>query len=506
MGVTVDSPANTPAPPPSGDNVAKPDYLHYDTERNGYMNHFVAFSTGTTVTTPANLNPDRYQPYHIFTDVYRSRDGKILNGPNNFGSAGVDSTGLGAATSFAVGWVDSSDRFHPYSFLTGAFIYGYGEGKLDANTIQDRRIGTVFNEIPKGHKDMLVDPRTTRFSHIFKYFGQPSEFVGNNTLFPDKNKDWKANTCRPQGMGFQYIDNGGIYHGSGIYVTDWAYNNESGSAYYADPDGVVRPGDGLAGIPQTGDGMMLFTSNASPQDGSVYASGDSGGNVQHGRRPVILNRPFQSVGELGYAFRDLPFKSLDFFTTASADAGLLDVFSLEDSANVLSDRLESVVAGRINFNFSPSPVIAAVLEGAGKKDLDVNYNLSNESGLIATGLANYLKPDAGNSPLSNPADLVQVLGMDPNTRSGVVRNAYASSSDRGNKAYLEAPVRALANVSETRTWNLFIDVIAQSGQLSVNAAELDDFVVNGETRYWLHVAIDRYTGEVVAQRMEAVYE
>jgi len=46
--------------------------------------------------------------------------------------------------------------------------------------------------------------------------------------------------------------------------------------------------------------------------------------------PIILNRPFRNVAELGYAFRDLPWKTLDFFTDKSADAGLLDVFTIND--------------------------------------------------------------------------------------------------------------------------------------------------------------------------------
>ena len=31
-------------------------------------------------------------------------------------------------------------------------------------------------------------------------------------------------------------------------------------------------------------------------------------------------------------------------------------------------------------------------------------------------------------------------------------------------------------------------------------------VVEGEKRYWLHIAIDRFTGEVIDQQLEAVYE
>jgi hypothetical protein len=35
---------------------------------------------------------------------------------------------------------------------------------------------------------------------------------------------------------------------------------------------------------------------------------------------------------------------------------------------------------------------------------------------------------------------------------------------------------------------------------------LASFVVEGEKRYWLHVAIDRYTGQIVDQQLEAVEE
>ncbi len=83
---------------------------------------------------------------------------------------------------------------------------------------------------------------------------------------------------------------------------------------------------------------------------------------------------------------------------------------------------------------------------------------------------------------------------------------YVSSPDVGNKAYLEAPMRALSSITNTRTWNLMIDVIAQSGHLTPTATTLDNFVVEGEKRYWLHIAIDRYTGKIVDQQLEPVYE
>ena len=83
-----------------------------------------------------------------------------------------------------------------------------------------------------------------------------------------------------------------------------ADNLPGSTGYYLDPDGVTRKADGA--YHSGSDGLPLSPASAG--------------------RGIVLNRPFRSVGELGYAFRDLPFKSLDFFTVESADAGLLDVF------------------------------------------------------------------------------------------------------------------------------------------------------------------------------------
>ena len=81
-----------------------------------------------------------------------------------------------------------------------------------------------------------------------------------------------------------------------------------------------------------------------------------------------------------------------------------------------------------------------------------------------------------------------------------------TSADQSDKTRLEAPIRALAGTMNTRTWNLLIDIIAQSGHLTPTATTLDNFVVEGEKRYWLHIAIDRYTGKIIDQQLEPVYE
>ena len=107
------------------------------------------------------------------------------------------------------------------------------------------------------------------------------------------------------------------------------------------------------------------------------------------------------------------------------------------------------------------------------------------------------------SPLDNKSKLVATLGL-PLTI--LDKTNGLGLENRGAKCRREAVVRAVATMTQTRTWNLMIDVIAQSGRYPPNAASLAQFVVEGEKRYWLHIAIDRFTGEIIDQQLEAVYE
>jgi hypothetical protein len=89
------------------------------------------------------------------------------------------------------------------------------------------------------------------------------------------------------------------------------------------------------------------------------------------------------------------------------------------------------------------------------------------------------------------------------TRLAAVITGLPFRLDEENR---ESIARALTEVGQTRTWGLLIDIVAQSGRYPSTAAILEDFVVEGEKRYWLHVAIDRFTGEIIDQQLEAVYE
>ena len=67
-------------------------------------------------------------------------------------------------------------------------------------------------------------------------------------------------------------------------------------------------------------------------------------------------------------------------------------------------------------------------------------------------------------------------------------------------------------MTQTRTWNLMIDVIAQTGKYKPNAPDrtASNFIVEGEKRYWLHIALGRDLNggnvDVLGAQLEEVTE
>jgi hypothetical protein len=213
-------------------------------------------------------------------------------------------------------------------------------------------------------------------------------------------------------------------------------------------------------------------------------------------RPVMMNRPFRSVGEMGYAFRDQPFRTLSFSANNSPDAGLLDLFSVNDYTNSAGTR-----GGVVNLNSRQAPALAAVLTSTiGREDTPRdNAGTSPSPSPLASPAANNVATSLTSSSISTPVM----------NRAGLV-NLIANETGLGPtvpKTQRESIARALGEVDQTRTWNLFIDVIAQSGRYPPNATSFQNgFVVNGEQRYWVHVAIDRFTGQVIGKQIEVVNE
>lgn len=228
-------------------------------------------------------------------------------------------------------------------------------------------------------------------------------------------------------------------------------------------------------------------------------------------RPVIMNRPFRSVGEMGYAFRDEPFKTLDFSSANSPDAGLLDLFSVNDYGDPSSMR-----AGVISINSGEATALAAALGSTIKREDTSRVTASSVPSPIPQTLS---IAEANNTaigistntvPATNKAGLAALIG---NATAASASPSPSLLDTAVPKTQRESIARAFGEADQTRTWNLMIDVIAQSGRYPPNAASgpnttnpLANFVVDGEQRYWVHVAIDRFTGQVIDKQIEVVNE
>lgn len=311
--------------------------------------------------------------------------------------------------------------------------------------------------------------------------------------------------------------------------------------YYTDADSVVRramgahyatgPAPPPSPAPTPSPGLPLATSiNASatpiPQSQS---------------RPIVLNRPFKSVADLGYVFSGIPWRNLSMFTPESGFAKLLDVFCVNETAD-----LGGMEAGRVNLNTRQVPVIQAILTGAYRDELSASsssISMADASNLATVLVNRTTSTAAGKGPLSDVSELVgkwvspvvvgaaspaplstPAPGSTPNPVDGArsydgfsadisavfganpLPPATPSASDNNIARLREASVRALANCGQMRVWNLMIDVIAQSGRYGPNETDLNKFIVEGEQRYWVHVAIDRFTGQVINKQIEVVNE
>lgn len=349
----------------------------------------------------------------------------------------------------------------------------------------------------------------------------------------------------------------------------------TGPSYYADADGVVRRASGayvpysqnVAGQPSSANsvvglptvGIQGFQFNIpGPKPVTPATTGSSFPQAQS--RPLLLHRPFRSVAELGYVFRDLPWKNLDFFTPESGDAGLLDLFCVNEV-----DDPNGLVAGKVNLNTRQTPVLTAILAGAYVDDPKVsNATVGGLSPSAAKVIASALTartsdPDTVNyGPLQNISELIGKWksAIAPSPPSGVAYSPTQASVNAGvdlkasdgfkdgQASYIgfssatsgssgttprnlsdaltsgitdptlrtsitqiqrfrEAPIRALSAVGQTRVWNVMVDVIAQAGRASEGA---HSFTIQGEQRYWIHLAIDRFTGKVIDKQVEVVKE
>lgn len=281
--------------------------------------------------------------------------------------------------------------------------------------------------------------------------------------------------------------------------------------FFRDADGVLRR--------PTGAYVPSVNHDATTLVGLPMAT--PGGGNQRFNRPILLHRPFRSVGELGYVFSDTPWRNLDFFTPESGFSGLLDVFCIGES-----QRADAVIAGKVDLNTRQPKVLEALLTDAYRDERDGLFGYAGEAAMsqqsaatLAEALVARTTSSApGKGPLENLADLVGRFAPDAsNGFAGAPAPFDGFSKDFGVESGVnapanlverlrEAPVRALSSSGQVGTWNLMIDLIAQTGRYGPNASGVDAFTVEGERRLWVHIAIDRLTGKVIDRQIEVVSE
>jgi hypothetical protein len=211
---------------------------------------------------------------------------------------------------------------------------------------------------------------------------------------------------------------------------------------------------------------------------------------------VLLKRAFRNVGELGYAYRNSS-STLDFQTAASTDAPLLDLFTYNTAAPAPGR------SGIVSLNTRQAPVLAAILQGAIYKNSDSSAVSNSDATTAANSIVNATYQTATTRALGR-TDIARLASAVPNSVPFNTEEAR------------ETIARALSEVGQTRTWGLLIDLVAQTGHYAPNAAGLADFIVEGEKRYWLHIAIDRFESisgggsgnsvRVLDQQLEEVIE
>jgi hypothetical protein len=187
--------------------------------------------------------------------------------------------------------------------------------------------------------------------------------------------------------------------------------------------------------------------------------------------PIVLNHAFSNVGEFGYGLDTANgFQPLNLVTETSNDKAVLDFFTYNPILHTYPR------AGIFNLNTRNVPVLAAALKAALKNDtIAVPPSLGVISASEATAAAQGIVDETKLRPVLNRADVARLVRVGANAA--------------WTKEHKEAIARALTEMGQTRTWNLMIDVIAQTGKCA--PGETDRFIVEGEKRYWLHIALGR---------------
>ena len=169
-----------------------------------------------------------------------------------------------------------------------------------------------------------------------------------------------------------------------------------------------------------------------------------------------------------------------------------------------------MVSGHVSLNSRQPDVLAATMAttmcNEPLRTGGVDIDTASEQQAVATAITALTSGTGiGQGPIANRNEIATRIAPLLNTKLG---SASSAGKNWIIKRRLETVVRALADSTETGTWNLMIDMVVQSGRFPNIQAKpyAGNFVVSGESRQWVHLAIERSTGKVIASVVEPVYE
>jgi hypothetical protein len=229
--------------------------------------------------------------------------------------------------------------------------------------------------------------------------------------------------------------------------------------------------------------------------------GGQGGSCAPGESPAptpaastqVLNHSYSNVGQFAYGIdtSNASLPTLNFSSPSFPDAPILDFFSY----NPISSAYPR--AGIVNLYTKNAPVIAAILANTLKTDAAAANPAPTPvvTASQAMDAATRIVQETQNVLAGTPGfGAVTQTDMTRAIAARLVAAGASAPSWTGATTEQKLSIaRALAEMGQTRTWNLLIDVIAQTGQYKPNAPDLTggNFIVQGEKRYWLHIALGR---------------
>ncbi|MES2308464.1 MAG: type II secretion system protein [Verrucomicrobiota bacterium] len=416
-------------------------------DANNYTNVYVKYSNVVLMTEYKN-SKGNWMPYNVFAGL--ANGSGVLNSKNGIHPATANGTVTTSADaqSFRV-----AGRFIDSTKAMQAFI------KSDPRTT---RFGVAFMDrlgdtqgSPSVFCELSLRPETS--SKITQCYDSKIGFIGNNFHL------WLNETGKYFGVPTSYT---GMY--ASMAENRYTYSSATPETY-PDIDGIQRWGDyALDGNPY----QTTQKINPYKQNEQTY-------------RPIILDRPCRSVGELGYTDRDMPWKSLDFYSTNSADMVLLDLFE--------SNEHPPVVAGKISWNVPYPEIWKSLLVGADRAygaDNPISIS-SDEASKIASKI--FLACSSSDTPPVCRSDLVRSL-----------TSTEVSSAWPAFKHHRESVIRQIAEVGQSSTVNFMMDLVVEDGKSRKGSNQKVEFKAQGRRRYWVFVAIDRMTYEIIDMKIEEV--